>query len=154
VQAFRRAVAITPEDPEALENLGNALLRLADEVRDRKPVAAEAEQVFRHVVRLVPAQARGYVGLARALIKKDPKDDSVAAQARAAYTRALQFDPDNFDANLGAATLFYDLWTKSGDTQGEGYRRALACFRKAAELRPPEKWDAGARSAYEEIRSR
>ena len=92
----------------------------------------EAISGFRLMTQIVPGDARGFYNLGVCLEKSLPKTPeaaraAVAAQARAAFTRARELDPKNPDVHLAFANLHSFL--------GE-YKDAIACLNTALELKP------------------
>ncbi|MGH9794537.1 MAG: tetratricopeptide repeat protein, partial [Candidatus Acidiferrales bacterium] len=83
IAAFRRAVEIQPEHPEAFNNLGGALAQTGDR--------AGAVEAFRAAIRLQPDMAGAHRNLAKLL------DDFVEAQYH--YKRAIYHRPGYAEAH-------------------------------------------------------
>ncbi|MHB1426482.1 MAG: tetratricopeptide repeat protein, partial [Gemmataceae bacterium] len=115
--AFRKAIALKPDDAYAHYNLGVALSAQG------KP--AEAEAARRKAIVLKPDFAKAYYGLGI-----DLKAQGKHAEAEAAYRKAIALKPDYAEAynNLGAIL---------NDHQGKPVE-AEAAFRKAIALKPDD----------------
>jgi tetratricopeptide (TPR) repeat protein len=77
IRFYTAAVAIRPNSPAALNNLGFAL------DCQKKPVREEAMRCFRKAIELQPKFARPYENLSRALARQDKFDDAVALLLKA-----------------------------------------------------------------------
>ncbi len=109
--AYRRALAIVPESPDALIGLAAAL---AD---GGKP--DEAERTFEHAMAVQPRYAASHVEYGSFLFRGGRARDAIAP-----WRRATELEPDNPSAfnNLGAAYLY------AGDfgQAAEAFSRSLA----------------------------
>jgi tetratricopeptide (TPR) repeat protein len=116
---FRKAVASRPNYPEALENLGDVLLRLHD--------WAGARQAFTQALEQKPDNAMATYGLAKSLRQSgDAKTaDATFAKARALMQRDVSETRANGETNRGLK-----LWY-AGDLAG-----AAKAFRSALTLDP------------------
>lgn len=123
---FRRALAVTPDNPVARDNLGNALLEQnqVDEAMNQylqaisldpafpephynlalalvnKGQTDDAIAQFREVIRLKPDSPQAFFNLGVALKAKGQFDDATAA-----YREAVRLAPDNADARYSFGTL-------------------------------------------------
>jgi serine/threonine protein kinase/Flp pilus assembly protein TadD len=114
VRHLTAGVALRPDSPGALLNLGGAM-QLAGQ-RD------EAIACLRRALEVAPEYAHAHYNLGLALYRQGRLDDAVAR-----YRRAIELDPNLEPAhrNLGVALL----------DQGR-LDEAVACFRRAVELEP------------------
>jgi Flp pilus assembly protein TadD len=101
--AYRAALAISPESPDALIGLASAL---AAGKRD-----AEAERTFRRAIAAQPRYAAAHIALGSFLFNRGRSQEAIRA-----YQLATELAPDNPDAynNLGIAFIL------SGDFEGAG----------------------------------
>ncbi len=81
-----------------------------------------AEAIWRSAVRARPANARAHNGLGQVLYR-----EGRSAEAREAYERALELEPDFYHAQFNLGLLLADL----GETDA-----ALECYARAARLQP------------------
>ncbi len=94
VQEAQALVVAEPEDPQALELLGRALLAL------RPPALAPAREAFSRLLAVAAASPPALAGLGEAL-----RQDGQLAEAAALFARALALDPDQSTATVGLARL-------------------------------------------------
>ena len=92
-----QAVRDTPDDPQALRMLGAARFEAGD------PVGAAS--AFRRVLALAPDDAQSWARLGESLVRAN--QGTVGADAEAAFTQALNRDPDQLGARyfLGEAAM-------------------------------------------------
>jgi tetratricopeptide (TPR) repeat protein len=110
--AFRRAIALSPQDGAAWNNLGNALLRL-DQV---KP----AETCFREAIKLAPELTSAINNLGIALKREGQLDKALAC-----FDQAVLREPDYLDAHYNLGDVYHQL-----DDQPAAERH----FRRAIEI--------------------
>jgi tetratricopeptide (TPR) repeat protein len=93
-QALSRAVALAPDDAEAVCNLGHALLEKGD--------LEQAEQACRRAIALSPAMPEAHLNLGNALQARRQLDDALES-----YRRAVELRPGYAEAqsNLGQTLL-------------------------------------------------
>jgi len=152
VKVLERARDIDAMRVDILLNLGNAYLEVIQVEFKREPSALKAQAVFKAARTLAPKNPEPLVGLARATLKADPASDPKANEAMRLYREALKLDPDHFAANFNLALLYYELWMPNPEFRGEGRRKALHHFQKAAKIQAEETWDRPAREAYESVK--
>ena len=134
--AFDKALAQTPNDPDALNAKGALLGRLGRH--------ADALLMFDALVRLFPDNATAHYNRGRALAALDRFEE-----ASAAYETALRLDADlaGVSNNLGAA---YEALGRRGDAMA-AYERAASrgepngAYNKALMLLAQGDWDEGFR---------
>jgi serine/threonine-protein kinase len=137
-EAYRQALAIQPEYPEALNNLGNSLtaLRRLD----------EAVAAFRKAIALREDYALAYFNLGYALDEQEKFDEAAES-----YRRAVASRPDYAEAycNLGLAEYRLGSFAKAvadldrglallppGDPLRPSFERVVGMGRSLAELDP------------------
>jgi TolB-like protein/class 3 adenylate cyclase/tetratricopeptide (TPR) repeat protein len=147
--AYRRALAIVPESPDALIGLATALA-------DRNEVA-EAERAFERAIAVQPRYPVSHMEYGNFLFQQGRARDATAP-----YQRAVSLDPGNPGAfnNLGVAYLYAGDFDKALDAFSRSlaieprrssysnagtvlyyrgrYREAAEMFRKAIELAPAD----------------
>ena len=111
VELLHRALAIQPDYPEALSNLGNGLMELGD--------AAGAVEAHRRCLALRPDFPEGLTNLCSALRRQGDLDGALTA-----YRRALELHPDSVAALVGLGVVLRE----QGDLAGslDAFGRALA----------------------------
>ncbi len=114
VGCMRSALALRPDSPRALLNLGWTLSRKGD--------WPEAEACFRKTLRLVPNYAMAHNNLGNALFNQNDLDGAIAC-----CRRAIDLDPR---LALAHGSLGLALYARK-DLDG-----AIACFRQAIDLDP------------------
>jgi adenylate cyclase len=109
--AYRRALAIVPESPDALIGLAEA------QASDGKP--AEAEQTLVRAIAAQPRYAASHMEYGSLLFRQGRARDAIAP-----FQRAALLEPDNAGAfnNLGAAYLYAGEF----DQAAEAFSRSLA----------------------------
>ena len=109
--AYRRALAIVPESPDALIGLAEALAARGD--------AAQAERTFERAIAAQPRYAASHVDYGGFLFEQGRIRDAIAP-----WQRAALLEPDNPAAfnNLGAAYLY----TGDFEEAAEAFARSLA----------------------------
>jgi tetratricopeptide (TPR) repeat protein len=107
---YRRGLAARPDHLEALNNLGNALVKLER--------ANEAIAAYRRVIAAAPARADAHANLAFALRQLGRMEEALAE-----YRRALDLDPRYLDALNHGGFVLQELgrWDEAATL----YRRAL-----------------------------
>jgi adenylate cyclase len=147
--AYRRALAIVPESPDALIGLASALASAGS--------AVDAERAFEHAIAAQPRYAASYVEYGSFLFRQGRARDAVVP-----WQRAALLEPDNTSAlnNLGAAYLYAGDFEQAADAfsrslaieptrsgysnAGTGlyyhgrFGEAAEMFRKATELAPSD----------------
>jgi tetratricopeptide (TPR) repeat protein len=108
---YRRAVAIAPDDPESMNNLGTVLAKMGR--------SEEARTCFEKVLALNPRHANALNNLGIVLAQLDHADEALVF-----YKRALAIRPDHANAyqNMGNAYLKLE----QADKAAEAYRKCLA----------------------------
>jgi Flp pilus assembly protein TadD len=114
--AFERSVALSPDDAEALNNLGQTLVRLNR--------VSEAVSRFERAVVLAPNKAPFHFNLAHAMGLLGKWDRAVAE-----YRASVRLVPDDSAAQYNFASALH----KKGDDEA-----AIPEFQKAIELAPGE----------------
>jgi tetratricopeptide (TPR) repeat protein len=109
--ALRRAADLLPDDAEAHNNLGNALLDLGR--RD------EAVASYRRALRIEPRYAEAHSNLGNALRDLGQIDEAVAS-----YRRALEINPESAGAHANLGNAMRDLGRLEDAVAS--YHRALA----------------------------
>jgi tetratricopeptide (TPR) repeat protein/glycosyltransferase involved in cell wall biosynthesis len=112
VQAFARAIAISPREPMYHNNLGLALWA-------RRGLPAEASASFRRALALEPHYAEAYNNLGCLLAEQGGLDEAAAS-----YRRALALKPDYAEAHNNLGLLLKNRGEL--DDAVESLRRALA----------------------------
>jgi Flp pilus assembly protein TadD len=90
--ALRKALALRPAYPEALNNLGVLFVRTEK--------YAEAEDQFRTAIRVAPTFDQSYLNLARLYALRNEKE-----QARTVLLDLLRMQPENATAKQALETL-------------------------------------------------
>jgi cytochrome c-type biogenesis protein CcmH/NrfG len=152
VRSFEEARRLSPNDPAVLTNLGKAYLEEAEVLKYERESLIKAEAAFARALELDPGNLGAKLGRARTLVRLNPGDNDLAQAAKVLYEETLASDPENFEALLNVALLYYDLRLGAGSERGEWYWKALEYFRKAEALRPASEWDRGARNAYDDLK--
>lgn len=111
---MERAVALSPRDAEAHNNLGIILKNLGR--------LTESEASYRRALRLNPGNAQAHGNLGATLQQLNRLDE-----AEASYRRALRIDPKYAKAHGNLGTVLYDL---------ERLDEAEAACRRALSLKP------------------
>jgi Flp pilus assembly protein TadD len=114
--AYEQALVETPNDPEALNNLGQALLRLGR--------TGEAITRFERAIAIAPGKARYHFNLARTVAQLGHLDQAIAE-----YREAVRQSPDDYNSQFNLATALQER----GDTDA-----AIPEFQKAVTLAPGE----------------
>jgi Flp pilus assembly protein TadD len=111
IQLMREALALAPDDPRILNDLGGSYL-IRGEIES-------ALSCYQHLVELRPDSARAHycLGVAQELLKR-------LEASRDSFQRAIALQPDSAEFHCALARALY----KSGDPQAasEGFKRALA----------------------------
>jgi serine/threonine protein kinase/tetratricopeptide (TPR) repeat protein len=116
--AFRKALALKPDDAEAYSNLGVIL-------NDHQGKHAEAEAAFRKALALKPDLAEAYYNLGVAL-----SGQRKYAEAEAAFCKAIALKPDDALAYDNLGIILCD--------HKRDYDGAVACFQKYIALKPDD----------------
>ena len=97
--AYRKAIELKPDYPEAYDNLGVVLEKKLD----------EAVAAYRKAIELKPDDPEAYINLGIALA-----DQKKLAEAVAAYRKAIELKPDFAEAynNLGMPCLTRRSWPR------------------------------------------
>ena len=124
LQSYLRALELKPNYADARINFALLLHKMGRSV--------EAIAAFRALTQVAPGDARGFYNLAVCLEQSLPKTPGaerpgVAEEARAAFTRALELDPNNPDIHFAFANLNSFL--------GE-YKIAIERLNTALKLKP------------------
>jgi hypothetical protein len=131
IAAYRRAVALNPDMPEAWLNLGNALKEGGQ--------LDEAVAAYRRAVAVKPGYALGHSNLGYLLREKGRLDEAVAA-----CRQAIEIDPEHSGAhsNLALALLVQGHFAEGWEAyewrwKAEGFGTAARDFGRP-------RWDGGA----------
>nr|WP_315190868.1 tetratricopeptide repeat protein [uncultured Albidiferax sp.] len=95
LQAKQRAVALLPEDTEALFNLALAYAN--------QGLMSQAEHCYRRVIALQPGDAEAHHNLGLALCGQGRRDEALPC-----YREALRLDPDFVQAHIGLGGLLQE----------------------------------------------
>nr|WP_315207530.1 tetratricopeptide repeat protein [uncultured Albidiferax sp.] len=95
LQAKQRAVALLPEDTEALFNLALAYAN--------QGLMSQAEHCYRRVIALQPGDAEAHHNLGLALCGQGRRDEALTC-----YREALRLDPDFVQAHIGLGGLLQE----------------------------------------------
>jgi eukaryotic-like serine/threonine-protein kinase len=112
--SYRRAIALKPDDAEAYNNLGNALLD------QKKP--GEAEAAYRRAIALRPHFPEAYIHLGAAL-----RDQKRLGEAVAAFRKAIELRADFPEAYIHLGNALRDR---------KQLAEAVAAYRQAIDLDP------------------
>lgn len=107
---FRQATLLMPDDSQAWNNLGNALLRQGQVV--------DAEQAFRRALSRQPAPVAAINNLGVALKRRGQFDKALIC-----FREAILHDPSYVDANFNLGELLYQMDDIAGSE--EHFRRAI-----------------------------
>jgi tetratricopeptide (TPR) repeat protein len=110
----KRALAVRPRDPQALNDLG------LGELGARRP--AKAEIAFRRALEVTPNNPRLHHNLGLALVAQGRN-----GAAAGAFSKAVSLDPSRFESVLSLGNVLLDL----SETRG-----AVECGRRAVALAP------------------
>ena len=127
VAAFRRAVALAPEHPEAHFNLGNALRELKE--------LAESAAAFRKALALKPDHVNARLNLGTVLLDRDELDESLAA-----FREVIDRAPDDPRAHANLGIVLRALGERAKGSEGLKYlNEAVVAYRAALQgvLRTP-----------------
>lgn len=112
---FRHAIAMTSNNAEAYEHLGNYYLRDAGRVSD-------AIECYRQAVKIAPDRISAHVNLGSALLLERKTDDAAEE-----FKTALRLDPQNPEAHCDLGYIF----ASKGEFGG-----AIANYNRAIQLKP------------------
>ncbi|MGC8839299.1 MAG: tetratricopeptide repeat protein [Anaerolineae bacterium] len=128
-QAYRSALALEPDDPDTLSNLGVVLYRM------QRP--SEAVEQFQEAARLLPDDAEIRYNLGGALYTLGRVEEAIQA-----FEAARERDPNLPQVYLGLGYAYRD--------QGE-VEKAAQNFRKFLDLSDDEGWKAQVRQELERL---
>lgn len=114
IELINSALALKPNYPEALNNLGNALVSSGR--------TDEGAASYRKAVDLRPNYADAHFNLGLVLLQQGKLDEAAIS-----YRKALEFRPNNIEALLNLGNILGDL----GEPD-----EAIACYRKALAFSP------------------
>jgi Flp pilus assembly protein TadD len=115
-QAYRRAIALDPAQPQALNNLAYLMVRRSGSD------TVETERLARRAVELSPATPAFYDTLGRALLRQERHE-----QALSSFEKALELDPAYAEALAGKGLALAWLGRE---------REAMEVLRKLETTRP------------------
>ena len=114
--AYERSLALTPDDPETLNNLGQVLVRLGQ--------TSDAIPRFERAIALAPGKSAYHFNLAHAVAQLGQVDRAIAE-----YREAVRLFPDDYTSQFNLAMTLQ----AKGDAQG-----AIPEFQRAVTLAPGE----------------
>ena len=137
IAAYKKLIALNPDDPELYKQLGDAHIDKAEVGLDAGQVkksqyqklCQEAIELYQKAVELKPDYAQAYRNLATSLFGLDKRDDAQTAydKAIAAYKKLLELDPENPELHKQLG----EVYTDKGDS-----RNGIAALKHAIALKP------------------